>query len=48
MPVKYVKTTMENCTVYEEIGRVLQDYALYLNKEADNLDKFSKVNSLSG
>lgn len=44
----YVKTTMENCTVYEEIGRVLQDYALYLNKEADNLDKFSKINSLNG
>lgn len=45
---KYVETVLNNCNVYEEIGRVLQDYASYLNKEADNIDKFSKVNALNG
>ena len=42
----YRKDVLANCEVYEQIGDVLYQYASFLVKEADRLDKFAKENNI--
>jgi hypothetical protein len=42
----YRKDVLANCDIYEQIGDVLFQYANYLIKEAERLEKFEKENFL--
>ena len=42
----YKKDVLVNCDIYEQIGDVLYQYANFLVKEADRIEKFAKENNI--
>lgn len=42
----YKHDVLANCDVYEQIGDVLYQYANFLVKEANRLEKFAKENNI--
>ena len=42
----YKKDVLANCDIYEQIGDVLYQYADFLVKEADRLERFAKENNI--